>query len=120
MKKALIITSIFFAMVLFSFANIDSKTSEKTGTTLASLTFTSTACAECDWDNFWQGQGCSKDEREYSSPCPDSTIKVQVCVEYNDSGACIKYEEQTVHSGRNEIDCLYGTVNCTPTGWFHC
>jgi hypothetical protein len=67
------------------------------------------------WDNFWQGQGFWKDEKEMSRKCPTSTSDtngVSVPVE----GGTITIgstHEQTNPPDRYEIICGSGKDNCT-------
>lgn len=76
------------------------------------------AALDSGLSNLFQGQGWTKDEREWTRPCPlSSGSSTSVCVQKDANGVCIKYEiSQTNPTNRNEITCPVGSVNCSTVG----
>ncbi|GAB6013572.1 NVEALA domain-containing protein [Viscerimonas tarda] len=67
------------------------------------------------WDNFWQGQGFYKDEREERRQCPSSeSYGAFLGITYDGMtiGASGSYTQENP-SSREEIICPTGSDNCT-------
>lgn len=111
MKKYFFTATGFVFLIALSVININVTSSHSEETTLASLTLIPEACAECDWTNVFQGQGCTKDEREVQESCY-AYENWYGGVSYGTASATAGYE-RTLVASRTDIRCAYGSTNCS-------
>ncbi len=117
MKKKILYGTVIMAVAVMAFCNFAFV--KNSNCAIAEITlFNAEALAETEWNDWtqWLSQGFTKDEREIVRPCPSdqsSSGNGSISVGGNSASGGGSHS-QTNPTGRYDIACGYGSVNCSP------
>jgi hypothetical protein len=119
MRKIILESIAVLAIVGLAVINIGLSSYSQSGNILSNLTLANTEALAGEWggwENFFQGQGFYKDEREIKERCPkEQSSSGSGSASYGGASASGNgSSSQSNPSNRTDIRCGYGNENCTP------